>query len=336
MYNPLIRKILFSLNPETAHTVTFSILRFLHTINIIKEFIPTVSAPYEVMGLTFPNPVGLAAGLDKNGEYIDALADLGFGFIEVGTVTREPQIGNPKPRMFRLEKQNAIINRMGFNNKGVDYLIERLKKTKYKGILGINIGKNKDTPLENAVDDYLYLFRRVAPYASYVTINISSPNTEGLRSLQHGEMLSELLKTLKKEQKILEEFEKKCVPLVVKIAPDLTQSELEATAAILLNEKIDGVIATNTTLGREGVEDSVYVKESGGLSGRPVFVKSTQVVRDLARLLDNKIPIIGCGGIFSEQDAKEKIEAGAKLIQLYTGLIYQGPGLVEQCVKAFL
>lgn len=336
MYNPLIRKILFLFDPEKAHTLTLKGLRFCHSLNIIKDFIPKVSAPREVMGLTFANPVGLAAGLDKNGDYIDALADLGFGFLEIGTITRKPQIGNPKPRLFRLPEKKAIINRMGFNNKGVDYLLERLKKIKYKGVLGINIGKNKDTPLENAVDDYLYIFRRVAKYASYVTINISSPNTEGLRSLQHGEMLQTLLSSLKKEQSIIAELEKKYVPLVVKIAPDLTQEELASTAAILLAEKIDGVIATNTTLSREGVEGLVHADEMGGLSGAPLLARSTAIVKQLHELLQNKIPIIASGGILSDKDAQEKIDAGASLVQLYSGIVYQGPGLIEQCVKRLM
>lgn len=333
MYNPLFRKLLFCLDPELAHTVTLQGLKFLHFINIVKDFISPVSNPVELMGLTFANPVGLAAGLDKNGDYIDALADLGFGFLEVGTITRKPQLGNPKPRLFRLEKQQAIINRMGFNNKGVDYLVERLKKIKYQGILGINIGKNKDTPVEQAVDDYLYLFRRVAAYASYITVNISSPNTEGLRSLQHGELLTHLLRTLKAEQALFFNHEKKYVPLVVKIAPDLITDELNAIADILLAEKIDGVIATNTTLSREGVEDSPFAQEVGGLSGKPLLHRSTGIIKQLHVKLADNIPIIGCGGVFSAQDAQEKINAGAKLVQVYSGLIYQGPGLVEECAS---
>ncbi len=333
MYYPLFKQILFRLNPEAAHAFTLKTLSICERLNIIKEFIPIISAPREVMGLTFLNPVGLAAGLDKNGEYIDALAALGFGFIEVGTITRKPQIGNPKPRLFRLTAHDAIINRMGFNNKGIDYMVERLKKIKYKGILGINIGKNKDTPLENAVDDYLHLFRRVAPYASYVTVNISSPNTEGLRSLQHGEMLRNLLQALKKEQAVYLDSTKRYVPLVVKIAPDLTEQELADTAKIFLEEKIDGVIATNTTLDRKAVEGAQYATEAGGLSGKPLREKATQVVKQLSSLLQNQIPIIGCGGIDSAKTAKEKMHAGAALVQIYTGLIYHGAGLVEECVK---
>lgn len=280
------------------------------------------------MGLNFPNRTGLAAGLDKNGDYIDALASLGFGFIEIGTVTPKPQPGNPLPRLFRLTDHDAIINRMGFNSKGLDYVAERLKKTKYKGILGINIGKNRDTPLENAVDDYRIGFRQMAPFASYITVNISSPNTQSLRDLQHGDLLRTLLKTLKQEQALQSNY----VPLVVKIAPDLTLEELKNTAEILLAEKIDGVIATNTTLSRKGAENSPYAKESGGLSGKPLREQSTRIIRELAHLLQNKIPIIGCGGVFSAEDAREKLQAGASLLQIYTGLIYRGPALISELV----
>lgn len=333
MYYSLLKKILFRIDPEKSHHMALKGLQFAQSLRILKEFCPVISAPREVMGLQFLNPVGLAAGLDKNGDYIDALAALGFGFIEVGTVTRHSQVGNPKPRLFRLVEQEAIINRMGFNNKGVDYLIGRLKHTRYTEILGINIGKSRDTPVENAIEDYLYLFRRVVPYASYITINVSSPNTEGLRGLQHGELLRSLLQALKKEQALHHDLQKKYVPLVVKIAPDLTEAELEASAKIFLEENIDGVIATNTTLSREGVESSVFAKEAGGLSGKPLRSKSTEVIKQLRRVLTDKIPIIGCGGIFSGEDAEEKILAGASLVQLYSGFIYQGPGLINECVN---
>ncbi len=331
MFYSLIKKLLFIFPPETAHAVTLKLLRLAHSLRLIKKFISTYSAPSAVMGLQFVNAVGLAAGLDKNGDYIDALADLGFGFLEVGTVTRYPQIGNPQPRLFRLIQDEALINRMGFSNKGVDYLVERLKSIRYQGILGINIGKNRDTTLENAVDDYLYLFRAVAPYASYVTINISSPNTEGLRDLQHGELLQVLLQSLKKEQALQSANLKKYIPLVVKVAPDLTLLELEKMADIFLAEKIDGVIATNTTLNRVGVKNTMLAKETGGLSGKPLTARSTTVVAQLHSLLKNKIPIIACGGIFNSMDAQAKIAAGASLVQLYTGLIYQGPGLIAKC-----
>lgn len=333
MYSSFLRNLLFHLDPELSHTLALKGLNFLYRFKFTKDIFPLQSAPREVMGLTFLNPVGLAAGLDKNGDYIDSLAQLGFGFIEVGTITRKPQEGNPKPRLFRLKEHQAIINRMGFNNKGVEYLIQRLKKTKYNGILGINIGKNKDTPIENAVDDYLYLYQQVVPYASYVTVNISSPNTENLRTLQHGDHLSHLLNTLKAEQTRFYHLQNKYVPIVVKIAPDLTRDELAATAEILLSERVDGVIATNTTLSRITVTDSPYANETGGLSGKPLQKRSTQVIEDLHAILKNQIPIIGCGGILSAKDAEEKIRAGAELVQLYTGLIYEGPDLIERCVN---
>ncbi len=325
----LLKKIVFQLNPETAHGVTLRGLRLMHQLGLTRFFPKIKAAPREIMGLIFPNPIGLAAGLDKNGEYIDALAALGFGFIEVGTVTPKPQDGNPRPRLFRLLEQEALINRLGFNNKGCDALVENLKRTKYKGILGINIGKNKTTPLENAIEDYLTAYRAVVPYASYITVNISSPNTEGLRDLQHGELLRSLLCTLKQEQAQFMATQKKHVPLVVKIAPDLTESELQNIAEILLAEKVDGVIATNTTLSRVGVENSPYAKEAGGLSGKPLFEGSTQIVKQLKVLLQNRIPIIAVGGISTGQDANEKLAAGASLLQVYTGLIYQGPALIK-------
>lgn len=330
MYYSLIKKLLFQFNPETAHAITLKTLRLAHALGITRFFPPVPSLPRNVMGLTFPNPVGLAAGLDKNGDYIDALAALGFGFIEVGTVTPRPQAGNPAPRLFRLPAQEALINRLGFNNLGVDYLVECLKRTKFNGVLGVNIGKNKNTPIDNAISDYLYGFQCVVPYASYVTINISSPNTENLRSLQHGELLQSLLRALKNAQST----QKKYVPLVVKIAPDLTENELQNTVEILIAEKMDGVIATNTTLGRAGVESSPYVNESGGLSGKPLCARATKIIQQLYPLVKNKIPIIGCGGILQVQDAKEKFAAGAELVQVYTGLIYRGPGLVSELQDA--
>ena len=291
----------------------------------------------EVFGLRFPNRIGLAAGLDKNGEYIDALSCLGFGFIEIGTVTPKAQSGNPRPRLFRLVKHQAIINRLGFNNKGVDYVVDRVKQASYKGILGINIGKNRDTPLELAVADYVFCFKRVALVASYVTINISSPNTEGLRELQQEKFLRELLRALKEEQRKFFESQKKYVPLVVKIAPDLSDGELKNIAEVLLAEKIDGVIATNTTLSRKGVSGSPFAKEAGGLSGKPLTECSTEIIGKLALLLQNQIPIIGCGGVFSAQDVQDKMAAGASLVQIYSGLIYQGPNLIRhlQFLKKF-
>lgn len=329
MFYSLFKKIIFQCSPEASHYLTLEGLRLANLVGLTR-FYPKISSHQSLMGIDFPNSVGLAAGLDKNGDYIEALASLGFGFIEIGTVTPKPQTGNPLPRLFRLIKEEALINRLGFNNKGLDYVVERLTKTRYKGILGVNVGKNRDTPIEKGVDDYALGFRRVAPFASYVTINISSPNTPGLRDLQHGDLLQTLLRTLKHEQA----QQKKYVPLVVKIAPDLEEDEIKDLASILLAEKIDGVIATNTTVSREGVEDSEYKKEIGGLSGKPLFSRSTDILKKLHALLQDKIPIIGCGGISSVDDAKAKMEAGASLVQLYTGLIYQGPSLITKIAQS--
>ncbi|MFT6900543.1 MAG: dihydroorotate dehydrogenase [Colwellia sp.] len=333
MFYSAIRKVLFKFDPETIHEMTIkgfkatgsSPLNLLYKQNITDK-------PVEAMGIVFPNPVGLAAGLDKNGECINAFAAMGFGFVEIGTVTPKPQPGNPKPRIFRLPSANALINRMGFNNKGVDYLIDQVRKANFTGVLGINIGKNKDTPDEHAKDDYLICMRKVYNYATYITINISSPNTPGLRSLQYGDALNELLAALKVEQKVLADQHSKYVPLAVKIAPDLTQEEIESIADCLIRNNIDGVIATNTTLARKGVEGLEHGEEQGGLSGKPVKDKSTEVIRLLSIALDNNLPIIGVGGISSGRDAQEKIAAGAKLVQVYTGFIYQGPELVKDIV----
>ena len=286
------------------------------------------------MGLTFPNPVGLAAGLDKNGEVIDALAAFGFGFIEIGTVTPRPQPGNPKPRMFRLPQAQGIINRMGFNNDGVDALIANVKRAKFKGILGINIGKNADTPIEKAADDYLIGLRKVYEHASYVAINISSPNTKNLRQLQGGDELDALLGQLKAEQEKLAQLHGKYVPLAVKIAPDLDADQIKSIAALLIKHRIDGVIATNTTLSREGVEGLPHGNEAGGLSGAPVRDKSTAVIRQLAAELHGALPIIGVGGILTGADAVEKMQAGAALVQVYSGMIYRGQELVTECAAA--
>ncbi len=332
MWYSLIKKILFCFDPETSHTLSLDLLYYLEKLGLTHLLPNQINNPSTVMGLDFPNRVGLAAGLDKNGDYIDALATLGFGFLEIGSITPRPQPGNAKPRLFRLVNESAIINRMGFNNKGVDYLVERLKQTRYKGILGINIGKNRDTSLDNALDDYLFVMKRVLPYASYITINISSPNTEGLRDLQHGEYLRTLLRELKKEQA---QYKTKYVPLLVKISPDLTSHEVSQMAEIFLAENIDGVIATNTTTSRNGVEHSSFAAELGGLSGKPLLLPSTMILQQFHQLLQQKIPIIGCGGIASVDDAKEKIHAGASLVQIYTGFIYQGPGLVRALVYHF-
>jgi len=287
------------------------------------------------MGLTFSNPLGLAAGLDKNGDYIDALAALGFGFIEIGTVTPRPQPGNPKPRLFRLPEHQAIINRMGFNNLGIDHLLQQVQSSHYRGILGINIGKNADTPIEKATEDYLIGLRKSYPVASYITINISSPNTKNLRQLQQGDEIKYLLEALKKEQSSLQVQHGKYTPIAVKIAPDLDTEEIAHIAQLLLEFELDGVIATNTTVARNKVQGHKYSNESGGLSGAPVKDSSTQVVKVLAAELQNKLPIIAAGGILSSKDAQEKVQAGASLIQIYSGLIYKGPKLIEDILRDF-
>jgi dihydroorotate dehydrogenase len=316
----------------------------LKGLNIAKRFqllklvtSRVASKPVEVMGLTFPNRVGLAAGLDKNGDYLEALSDLGFGFVEIGTVTPRPQAGNDKPRMFRLPAAQGIINRMGFNNQGVEHLVENVKQARengFKGVIGINIGKNATTPVEQAMDDYLICLRKSYQHADYITINISSPNTPGLRSLQYGEELNALLSVLKAEQIKLSEEQGRYVPLAVKVAPDLSLEEVEGIAECLVSNGIDALIATNTTLARDAVEGMEHGSEMGGLSGAPVTEKSTQVIAQFAKALDGKMPIIGVGGIFNAADAQAKLDAGASLVQLYSGLIYQGPKLITECVKA--
>jgi dihydroorotate dehydrogenase len=331
---PLLRPLLFKLNPEAAHYATLKLLDMAAASGISQALYPEIAAtPVEVMGLKFKNPVGLAAGLDKNGDHIDALGKLGFGFIEIGTVTPRPQPGNPKPRLFRLPEHKAIINRMGFNNLGVDHLVERVGQSDYKGILGINIGKNFDTPIERAADDYLSGFRKVYPVAGYVTINISSPNTKNLRQLQQTDELKMLLAALKEEQFKLAEKHLRYVPVAVKIAPDLSDDEIMQIARLLVGFAIDGVIATNTTLDRSAVAGHPLASEAGGLSGAPVKEKSTAVVHRLAGELNGRCPIIAAGGIMTADDAQEKIAAGASLVQIYSGLIYQGPQLIAECVK---
>lgn len=334
MFYPAIRKILFQFDAETIHELTIKGLKSSGSTPFNAFYKQNIAdKPLNVMGIDFPNALGLAAGLDKNGECIDAFAAMGFGFVEVGTVTPRPQPGNDKPRIFRLPEANAVINRMGFNNKGVDYLVSQVRSAKYKGVLGINIGKNKDTPEESAKDDYIHCMRKVYDFATYITVNISSPNTPGLRSLQYGDALNELLSALKAEQEQLAKQYDKYVPIAVKIAPDLNEEEIQSIAKSLIDNKIDGVIATNTTLSREGVEGLEYGNEQGGLSGTPVKDKSTTVIRILAKALDNKLPIIGVGGISSSSDANEKLRAGASLVQVYTGFIYQGPPLVKEIVN---
>jgi dihydroorotate dehydrogenase len=334
MYS-LVRPLLFALDAETAHHFTLGALRRLQGLGLL---LPAVAAPASsaltVAGIAFPNPVGLAAGLDKNGDCIDALASLGFGFIEIGTVTPRPQTGNPRPRMFRLPAARAVINRLGFNSEGVDRLVENVKRARYRGVLGINIGKNAATPNERAADDYLACLRKVYPLASYVTVNISSPNTKNLRELQQDEALDALLALLKTEQARLADAHGKLVPLAVKIAPDLDDAQIAAIAASLRRHHLEAVIATNTTITRDGVTGMPHAAEAGGLSGAPVTERSTRVVRELARALQGEIPVIGVGGILSGADARAKIEAGASLVQIYTGLVYRGPALVRECIDA--
>lgn len=332
MLYSLARPLLFSLAPERAHELTLSLLKSSHKMGMMRQNVAV--KPVTCMGIEFPNPVGLAAGLDKNGAYIDALASQGFGFIEIGTITPRPQPGNPHPRLFRLPKAKAIINRMGFNNDGVDKLIENVKAAKFKGVLGINIGKNADTPVEKAVDDYLICLEKVYNYASYITVNISSPNTKNLRSLQSGDALTELLETLKNRQLELAQEHQHYVPLVLKVAPDLEAEDIAFITKQLLQYKIDGLIVTNTTLSREGVEGLEHAEEAGGLSGAPVFDKSTACLAAFAEELKGQIPLIGVGGILSGADALAKKKAGASLVQVYSGLIYTGPELVKDCVAA--
>jgi dihydroorotate dehydrogenase len=331
----IARSLLFQLSAETAHELTLDALSAAARLRLLPALAPSVpSAPVEVMGLRFDNPVGLAAGLDKNGSCIDGLGALGFGFIEIGTITPRPQPGNPKPRLFRIPEAKGVINRMGFNNAGVDELVENVKAARFNGVLGINIGKNFDTPVENAVDDYLICMRKVYEHASYITVNISSPNTPGLRDLQYGESLRQLLNRLKQEQAALAEEQGRYVPLAVKIAPDMDSEQLAGVAECLMQENMDAVIATNTTLSREGVEGLQNGDEAGGLSGAPLTERSTEVIAELYGLLGESVPIIGVGGITCGADAKAKLDAGAKLVQVYSGFIYAGPKLISDCVDA--
>lgn len=329
-----LQSLLFQMDPENSHWLAMKGIDASEHLGISRLLYDTVDAPVNVMGLNFPNSVGLAAGLDKNAEHIDGLAALGFGFIEVGTVTPRPQPGNPRPRLFRIPENQAIINRMGFNNKGVDYLIKQIDSCKFNGILGVNIGKNFDTPVEEATKDYLYCLRKVYTRADYITVNLSSPNTPGLRSLQFGDALNQLLSDLKEEQYKLAQFYGYYVPIAVKIAPDMTTEEVALVAASFNDYEVDGVIATNTTLDRKAVENSPISKEAGGLSGAPVREASTRVVSLLKQELSDAIHIVGVGGITDAASAIEKINAGASLVQIYTGFIYQGPKLIRTCAQA--
>lgn len=327
------------LSPEKSHTVALKSLKLMHKFNLLRPASKNKQKdlkPINLMGLSFPNNLGLAAGLDKNGDYIDALGALGFGFIEIGTVTPLPQPGNPKPRLFRLKEDQAIINRMGFNNKGVDYLVSKVKKSNFQknnGILGINIGKNATTPIEKAVDDYLICLNKVYEYANYIVINISSPNTKNLRELQSQKSLDILLKTLIAQRSNLEKKHNKYVPLVVKIAPDLSIDEVKSIAKTLIDNKIDGVIATNTSISRpKSLKNTSYINEKGGLSGAVIAPLSNKVISELFKHLQDKIPIIGCGGVTDKSSAESKIKAGAKLLQVYTGFIYRGVDLIEDII----
>lgn len=332
----LARPLLFRLDPEAAHGLTLRSLDALHALGgglLLPK--PPKPFPTRVFGLSFPNPVGLAAGLDKNAAHADALFALGFGFVEVGTVTPRPQAGNPKPRMFRLPDQQAIINRLGFNNEGVDALVRNVERMRTRrGVLGINIGKNKDTPNELAEADYLHCLERVYPLADYVTVNISSPNTAGLRELQEEQALRRLVGTLRDAQERLAAQHGRRAPMLVKIAPDLSESDIEAAARVLSDLQVDGVIATNTTIGRPDVEHLPVADEAGGLSGRPLMAQSTTVLRMMRTRLPESIPLIGVGGILSGADAVTKMAAGANLVQCYSGLIYRGPALIGECVEA--
>jgi len=325
------RPVLFQLDAETAHHATLASLRWAEKCGLASRLTPPAhGTPVRVMGLDFPNRVGLAAGMDKSGTCIDGLGALGFGHLEIGTITPRPQPGNPAPRLFRLVERNAIINRMGFNNPGLERALANIARRQWRGILGFNIGKNFDTPNERAADDYLAGLRGAAGRADYVAVNISSPNTKGLRDLQQEDALRSLLRTLKEEQDRLAQASGTYTPLALKIAPDLEPDHAKSLAALILAEKIDAVIATNTTLSRQGVADLDLAREAGGLSGAPVREKSTRLLRLLKQEIGQALPLIGVGGILSADDAREKLEAGASLVQVYTGLIYRGPALVAE------
>jgi dihydroorotate dehydrogenase len=331
----LLRSLLFLLPAELSHDLGLKGLRLLHTLGLIRLLAPRIdAAPLQLLGLEFPNPVGLAAGLDKNADYLDALGALGFGFVEVGTVTPKAQGGNPKPRLFRLADERAIINRMGFNNKGLTHMLARLQQRRFKGVVGVNIGKNLTTPVERAVDDYLVCLRAVYPLADYIVVNLSSPNTPGLRSLQFGEQLQNLLQILKAAQAELAQQHQRQVPLLLKVAPDLNDDEIVGIAGVLLATRMEGVIVSNTTLSRVGVEQSAFAAEAGGLSGAPLTDMSTRVLGKMVEALNGAVPVIGVGGIMQGSHAADKKRAGAALVQLYSGFIYAGPALIRDAVQA--
>lgn len=330
-----LRPLLFSLDAETAHGLTLYALGVAQRSNLMHWVAqpPPVDSPTRVFGIDFPNPVGLAAGLDKNGAHIDALGALGFGFIEIGTVTPRPQPGNPRPRLFRLPQHEAIINRMGFNNDGVDALVRNVASANWRGVLGINIGRNKDTPNERAADDYLACLERVYPLASYVTVNVSSPNTPGLRDLQQGDSLQRLIGVLMDARERFATRHGARKPVLLKIAPDIDDAQMDVIAAALAGSGIDGLVCTNTTTERVGVSGEPHANETGGLSGKPLFERSTDVLRGMAQRLGGKVPLIGVGGVLTGSDAADKISAGATLVQIYSGLIYRGPWLLAECVE---
>lgn len=334
MFYELAKKALFASDPETAHYLSLESLRRAHQLGATRLLCTHSNLPVQCMGLKFANPVGIAPGLDKNADYFEALGALGFGFIEVGTVTPRPQDGNPKPRVFRIPEANALINRLGFNNKGVAHLVEQVKKRKYEGVLGINIGKNASTAMEQAAEDYRFCLQQVYAYADYVTVNISSPNTRNLRQLQAEDSLNSLLELLAQERGLLQKKHRRHVPMAVKIAPDLDHAGLEAVARSVQLHDFEAVIASNTTISRPGVEGMRHASESGGLSGAPLKALADETLEALRELLPSSVALIGVGGICSGQDAVDKLDKGASLVQFYTGMIYRGPGLLADCLQA--
>ena len=330
----LLRPFIFSLEPEKAHELAIKALILQGKIGSLLSVSPVPESSLEVMGLTFPNPVGLAAGFDKNAVALDGLAQFGFGFLEVGTVTPLPQSGNPLPRIFRLEEAQALLNRLGFNNQGIEAMMHSICQAQYDGILGINVGKNANTPLEKAHEDYIKGLERLYSLASYFVLNISSPNTQNLRSLHEGEALDYLLLSVTKARNSLSDLHGKKVPIVLKVSPDLNEADLQEIVGKIRKYQLDGLIATNTTVSRDAIQGHPLVGEKGGLSGKPLMHRSTEILYAFSRIIDGEIPIIASGGILSASDAAEKIKAGASLVQLYTGLIYKGPGLVKDSVQA--